>query len=108
MTTTSSPFVWPLPATRLPNAHLTWSAYQAWQAAHLCDSPPPASTLSVDMDMPADSIRYLASSPSPHFAWPLPATQLPHAYLSWADWIAHQAARLNGRQPVRMQPDRAA
>lgn len=40
-----------------------------------------------------------ATAPArPHLSWPLPATQLPGAHLTWAEWPARLAARLAHEQ----------
>jgi hypothetical protein len=92
-TTNSTPaqheFVWPLPPTRLPNAHLTWDEWVAWQAATISSEQyaalaAPAQTLPAEQS----SVRYLGRGTTTHLAWPLPPTQLPNAYLTWDEWVA--------------------
>lgn len=102
-------FVWPLLGTSLPHAHLTWSEYLVWQATHLPNSPD--SVLPMQLSSPEiaqTSIPFLNSGTAQWFVWPLPATYLPHAHLTWAEWIAHQAERTNSRQPKIVKHDRAA
>lgn len=102
--TTPDQFVWPLPATHLPNAHLSWSGYRAWQATHLSDSPVSTAT----PDMPASPIWYLPISSTQRFIWPLPAALLPNGHLTWAEWTSRQAARTDGQQSTNARRARAA
>jgi hypothetical protein len=91
-TTRQHQFVWPLPGTKLPHAHLTWAEWVARQAAtnsreQSAALAVPALTLSADQC----SVRYLDVDATVHFVWPLPATQLPNAHLTWAEWLDVQA-----------------
>lgn len=107
--TTPDQIVWPLPATSLPHAHLTWSEYMVWQATHLAN--PPATVQSIQLsslEIAQSSIHVMSSSPAQRSVWPLPATQLPNTHLTWAEWIAQQAARTNRQQPESVRHDRAA
>jgi hypothetical protein len=78
--------VWPLPATKLAHAHLTWDEWVTQMAEDFSDvSLASAQTATRE----PDSIRYLvqyatATVPS----WPLPATKLPSFRISWAEWVA--------------------
>ncbi|MGH2517699.1 MAG: hypothetical protein ACRDHP_18785 [Ktedonobacterales bacterium] len=101
--------VWPLPATKLPNAHLTWSEYELWQAARIAtEAEQPVPMLVAEA--PDGSIRFLSPTPAAtgSFVWPLPATLLPSAHLTWAEWTAEQAQSLGGQQPENVRTDRAA
>lgn len=107
--TTPDQLVWPLPATGLPHAHLTWSEYLVWQTAHLAHTPDAAQPMQLSSsEVAQNSIPFLSSGTAQRFVWPLPATYLPHAHLTWAEWIAHQAACTNSRQPESVRRDYAA
>lgn len=49
-------------------------------------------------------------SASPQSGWPLPATKVPNAHLTWTEWLALQADRAIAQQPEqaayeRQRPD---
>jgi hypothetical protein len=108
-TTTQHEFVWPLPATQLPNAHLTWDEWVARQAVPISSEQSaalvvPAQTLPIEQC----SVRYLDRDTTAHVIWPLPATQLPNARLTWDEWVAVQANGAAVRQPGHAGSQRAA
>ena len=107
--TTPDLFIWPLPATGLPHAHLTWSEYLVWQTAHLANMPDAVQSMQLSSPEMAQNLNsFLGSGTAQRFVWPLPATHLLHAHLTWAEWTAQQAACTNGRQPEIVKRDRAA
>jgi hypothetical protein len=45
---------------------------------------------------------------APRLSWPLPATQLPHAHLTWLEWLETQSARSSAGPSTQGMPDLAA
>jgi hypothetical protein len=80
---------WPLPATQIPGAHLTWAEWTAKQAI----SRPSESQESVVQTRPAQlhAAALPDHDPVANMVWPLPRTQQPNARLTWAEWLAAQA-----------------
>jgi hypothetical protein len=91
-TITPRPFAWPLAPTKHPHAHLTWAEWTAQQAATIASERrvvhmAPVRALSAQRS-PVTAFER-GSTPLP--VWPLPATQLPNAHLTWAVWLDVQA-----------------
>lgn len=109
-TTTQHQLVWPLPATRLSNAHITWAEWVARQAATLSSEQYAAAPVVPAQTLPTEqrSVRYLNRDTETRPVWPLPATQLPHAHLTWAEWVAVQAHGATDQQPEHAASQRAA
>lgn len=95
----SAPFqsIWPLPATKAPNAHLTWAEWVAMQAMmrlrerheRVVQTPP------IQPDAATFPNHVALAGP----VWPLPATQAPNACLTWAEWLEAQASGATAREP---------
>lgn len=112
-TTAQPQFAWPLPATNLPNAHVIWAEWVAQQAANISSEQYQDSTAAFQaLREPQSGVSYL-DHPTSHdtaarFAWPLPATKLPNAHLTWAEWLNVQANGTVARQPEQTPATRAA
>jgi hypothetical protein len=108
-TTTQHEFVWPLPATQLSNAHLTWGEWVARQAATI-SSEQYAALAAPAQALPAEqsSASYLGRDTTTHLVWPLPPTQLPSARLTWDEWVAVWANGAAVRQPEHAAFQRVA
>lgn len=79
---------WPLPATREAHAHLTWAEWTAQQAAS--DTRRKLQVPALDQHRP---IARLDRTATARLTWPLPATLLPNARLSWAAWLDAQSRK---------------
>lgn len=105
-TVTQTQLAWPLPGTQVAEAHLTWVGWTARQAAQVTSASHQArAPRAKHQTISATSItRYTAQ----RLTWPLPATQLPNARLTWANWLKTQSARSTAGQPRQGMPDLAA
>src|SRR5262245_39942191 len=105
-TAAQSQLAWPLPGTQLAKAHLTWIEWTARQAAQIASARyqalPPRTK---HQTRSATSIIEHAAS---RLTWPLPATQLPNARLTWVEWLKTQSAHSTAGQPRQGTPDLAA
>lgn len=103
-TATTQQFVFPLPAASLPNGHLTWDAYLAWQAHHLTDAP--VSAPAVDTSESLE--RYLSTPIMPRCVWLQPATYPPNAQITWTEWTARQIQQPDVQHIESVRAARAA
>src|SRR5262245_42309911 len=105
-TAVQSQLAWPLPGTQIAQAHLTWTQWLARQAAQVASARYQALAPRAKRQTRSTSsiMRYTA----PHLTWPLPATQLPNARLTWVEWLKTQYARSTAEQPRQGMPDLAA
>lgn len=106
--TTQPQDVWPLAGTKLPHAQLTRTEWILKQAAIMSSQKymmPAASreTLPVGHSLVLSLERGTAPT-----IWPLPGTQLPHAHLSWAEWVDLLANGTITEQPAQVTSKRAA
>jgi hypothetical protein len=95
--------IWPLPGTRSPNAHLTWAEWIAMQHAVIANTAhvetDGVAALAQDHPEPMPAMVYPARVPEPGQAWPLLATQMPHARLTWTEWLEAQANGATAQTP---------
>ncbi|MGO8951212.1 MAG: hypothetical protein ACLQUY_26870 [Ktedonobacterales bacterium] len=110
---TPAQFVWPLPATKLSNASLTWAEWVSRQAdtgAGLQYGVAVASAQMVPVQQRSAqySIMYLDNKTVARLIWPLPATRLPKAHLTWDEWVEAQSNGTTTRQPEETEPKHAA
>jgi hypothetical protein len=105
-TASQSQLAWPLPGTQVVEAHVTWTEWTARQAAQVAGARYQAvAQRAKHQTISATSImRYTA----PRLTWPLPATQLPNARLTWIEWLKAQSTRSTAGQPRQGMPDLAA
>jgi hypothetical protein len=89
---------WPLPATQEAHAHLTWTEWTARQTASASRTQRQASA-SFTLDQ-RGVVAHLARRSATRLTWPLPATQLPNAHLTWLEWLDAQS-----RKPSAARPD---
>src|SRR4051794_33191464 len=80
---------WPLLGTRMAHVRLTWAEWTVQQASQVARTRPLASATILDQQGTSTRLERGAAS---RLTWPLPATQLPSARLTWAEW---RAARCN-------------
>ena len=86
---TSTLPIWPLPATLAPHAHVSWDEFVADAIAHVsCQHP----GVLLPRARPAGQARpYPAPAMNAPLPWPLPATQVIGARLTWDAFRAHLA-----------------
>lgn len=85
---------WPIPGTQAPNAHLTWAEFVDRQMAMRASMSPgkasePAAPVAHYPQQPPVAVYPDVDTPAGP-GWPLPATQTPHAHLTWAEWLDAQ------------------
>jgi hypothetical protein len=98
---------WPLLPTQEAHAHLTWTEWTAQQAASLTRTSyaPSTAPAPVHRALVARLDRRAATLPT----WPLPATLLPNARLSWAAWLDARSRKPSVvRQEAAEQPEETA
>ncbi|MGO8950319.1 MAG: hypothetical protein ACLQUY_22200 [Ktedonobacterales bacterium] len=100
--------VWPLAGTKVPHAHITWAEWILKQAAIMSSRQymmPAASreTLPVEHGLVISLECGIAPT-----TWPLPGTQLPHAHLTWVEWVDLPANGTITERPVQVSSKRAA
>jgi hypothetical protein len=105
-TTTQSQLAWPLPGTHIAHAHLTWAEWITKQAANVASAHYVA-PMPMGLDQQS-TVMYLARGGESHLTWPLPATKLPNAHLSWAEWLDAQSNTPTAKQPGQGAFERAA
>jgi hypothetical protein len=106
-------FVWPLPGTKVPNGHLNWTAWTAYQAANLSHTQAEELTAAVpSLSARPTAVRLLSrvtmQDALARFAWPLPASGLPGGRLTWAQWVIVQAKGMVLHQTNQSASERAA
>ena len=101
-----SQLAWPLLGTQVPNAHLTWIGWTARQAAQIASAGYQA--LAPRAKHQTRSATSIIEHAAPRLTWPLPATQLPNARLTWLEWLETQSARSPAGQSTQGMPDLAA
>ena len=87
-TTMPLPPIWPLPGTRMSHARLTWAEWTGRQAANLVDLHE-CGLIPTRGDQQT-SVALFERAIATRLAWPLPATQLPNAHLTWTTWLKCQ------------------
>jgi hypothetical protein len=105
-TAVQSQLTWPLPGTQIAQAHLTWSEWTARQATQVASARYQA--LAPQAKHQTRSAISIIEYAAPRLIWPLPATQLPNARLTWLEWLETQSARSSAGQSRQGMPDLAA
>ena len=105
-TASQSQLAWPLPGTQIAQAHLTWTEWMERQAEQFAGARyhALASRAKHQTKSAFSVIEYAA----PRLTWPLPATQLPHARLTWLEWLQTQSARSSAGESRQGMLDWAA
>jgi hypothetical protein len=99
---------WPLVGTKLRHAHLTWAEWILKQAAVMSSwqcMMPAASRETLPV---GDSLVLSLERRTELTIWPLPGTQLPHAHLTWVEWVDLPASATITEQPAQVTSKRAA
>jgi hypothetical protein len=99
---------WPLAGTKLPHAHLTWAEWILEQTA-IRSSQQYMMPAAIRETLPAGHglVSSLERGIAPTI-WPLPGTQLPHAHLTWTEWVDLLANGTTTEQPAQVTSKRAA
>jgi len=105
-TAVQSQSAWPLPGTQIEQAHLTWTEWMARQAAQFASARYQA--LAPRAKHQTRSATSIMEYAAPRLTWPLPATQLPNARLTWLEWLETQSAHSSAGQSTQGMPDLAA
>jgi hypothetical protein len=88
----------------MAHAHLTWAAWTERQARQIASAQYPA-PMALGQKTLLKSVEYDTSA---RLTWPLPATLLPNARLTWTEWRAAQSKGLTASQPEQGALERAA
>lgn len=105
-TAVQSQRAWPLPGTQIAQAHLTWTEWMARQAAQFAGARYQALASRAKRQM--RSVFSVREYAAPRLTWPLPATQLPNANLTWLEWLETQSTRSSAGESTQGMPDLAA
>jgi hypothetical protein len=90
----------------MAHAHLTWAEWTDQQAQQSTGAQPLAPALrGLEQKRSLTSIEHGATL---RLTWPLSATQLPNARLTWSEWLDAQSRALAASRPAQGAFERAA